>query len=149
MTSAARDSIATTAINVARLNAIRFTRKTVEAAVSAAMARATRPPLQQDRQSLLRRASRRGYGCRRGEIELHRRRFFRARLGVKERPRRKAKHAGKQLRRERHHGSVIALHRFVEFIALDRDSILRPFELRLQAEEILVRAQFRVTFAHD
>src|SRR5207248_11691893 len=47
------------------------------------------------------------------------------------------------------HGGIEVLHRAVEIISFDRDSVFRPFELRLESEKILVRLQLRITFNHD
>src|SRR5437588_5223943 len=91
--------------------------------------------------SRLRRARRRSRGrCRRcAEIEIHGRCSFRARLRGEEWPRRKTKHPGDKIRRKAAHGRVVILHRNVEVAALDRNTVLRAFDLRLQAEKALIR----------
>src|SRR6266446_9897887 len=82
-----------------------------------------------------------GRSCwrRRAEIEIHGRRSFRARLRGEEWPRRKTEHAGDKICRKAPRGRVVTLHRSVEVAALDRNSVLRAFELGLQAEKALVR----------
>src|ERR1700676_129616 len=118
MTSAARRSKAS-ATKVARQNAICFTRKLV---VDLSF---------QDRQSPLRRSARRGNRRRRTEVEIHRWRFLRSLLRGEERLLLKAKHAAHHIGRETSQRRVVVLHRGVEVIALDRNSVLGAFELRL------------------
>src|SRR5438876_7985766 len=74
----------------------------------------------------------------RAEIELYRRRPFRARLGSKEWSRRKAKHACHQIGRETAHCHIVVLHSAIEITAFDRNSILGSFQLRLQTEKTLI-----------
>src|SRR5438552_2698580 len=68
---------------------------------------------------------------RRAKIELHGRGFFRARLRSEERFRRKTEHARDQICRETAHRHVVVLHRLVEVAALDGNSVLGSFQLRL------------------
>ena len=65
------------------------------------------------------RACRRWCGSRVAEIEVHRRRFFRARLRIEEWPRRETEHAGEKIRWETAHRRVVGLHRFIEISALN------------------------------
>src|SRR6266513_3719477 len=80
----------------------------------------------------------RGRRWRRAKIELHRGRFLRARLRCEKWSRRKAEHSRNQIRRETAHCHVVVLHSGVEVPALDRDSVLCAFQLRLQAKKILI-----------
>src|SRR5262249_24614558 len=74
----------------------------------------------------------------RAKIKLHRRRFFRARLRSEEWFRRKTEHARDQICRKAAHRHVVVLHRLVEVPALDGNSVLGSFQLRLQTEKVLV-----------
>src|SRR5207248_10702227 len=87
--------------------------------------------------------------CWRAEIEIDGWRLFRAWLGGKEWTRRKANYSGEHVGRKTAHAGIEVLHRAVEIISFARDSVFRPFELRLESEKILVRLQLRITFNHD
>src|SRR5437868_13744701 len=76
---------------------------------------------------------------RRGaKIKLHRRRFLRARLRCEKWPRRKTKYSCNQVCRKTADRHVVVLHCSVEVAALDRDPVLRAFQLRLQTDKILI-----------
>src|SRR4029453_2209455 len=97
--------------------------------------------------TLWRRGSRRR---RRGaKIKLHRRRFLRARLCCEKWSRRKTEHSRNQICREAAHCHVVILHGGIEVPALDRDSVLRSFQLRLQTEKVLVGLQFWISLHHQ
>src|SRR4029077_7393484 len=91
--------------------------------------------------TLWRRGSR---GCRRGaliqirarrgrraKIKLHWRRLLCACLCCEKWSRRKTKHSRNQICRKTAHCNVVILHSGVEVPALDRDPVLRAFQLRL------------------
>src|SRR6266480_4485503 len=79
-------------------------------------------------------------GRRRGraKIKLHRRRFLRARLRCEKWSRRKTEHSRNQICRKTPHSHVVVLHGSVEVTPLDRDPVLRSFQLRLQTKKILI-----------
>src|SRR5437764_96155 len=76
-----------------------------------------------------------GRGCARIEIELHLRRRGVVRHSLEIRLLREAA-AGDEARGELQDVRVVRLRRLVETAALDGDAVLRPFELRLQLEEV-------------
>ena len=61
----------------------------------------------------------------------------------------KTEHLVQHIRRESPERGVVLLHRAIEIAALDRDPVLRPFELRLQVLESLGRAELRIFFGND
>src|SRR6266536_6267362 len=84
----------------------------------------------------------------RAKIEIHGRRSLRARLRREKWSWRKTEHARDQIGRETAYRDVVVLHRGVEIPPFDRDPVLGSFQLCLQAEKILVCAQFRITLDH-
>src|SRR4051794_36966235 len=64
---------------------------------------------------------------RRERAEVHRRGGFRTRLRVKERPRLEAEHLVQHVRREGAERGVVLLHRSVEVVPFDGNTVLRSF----------------------
>src|SRR5688500_1088678 len=60
-----------------------------------------------------------------------------------------AAHARDQAGREAADRRVVSLRGFVVAAAFDGDAVLRPFELRLQLEESLIRPQLGIALHHD
>src|SRR4029453_2612016 len=83
------------------------------------------------------------------KIKLHRRRFFCACLCCEKWSRRKAEHSRNQVCRETTHCHVVILHGIIEVPALDRDPVLRSFQLRLQTEKVLIGLQFWISLHHQ
>src|SRR6266496_4764916 len=152
MTSADWDFVASTAKNAATKRATCLARKICSGPPEADVGRriAGHPPATAARLriTLWRRSSRwRWRGAliqirrrrrRRAKIKLHRWRFLRARLRSEKWSRRKTEHSRDQVCRETAHCHVVVLHGCVEVPALDRDPVLRAFQLRLQTNKILI-----------
>src|SRR6476659_1193349 len=80
------------------------------------------------------------------EVEVDRRRAFGARGGRLEVGLLlESEERGEEVRRKLQPKGVVALGRLVVPIALDRDPVLRPLELRLEVLEVRVRLQLRVS----
>src|SRR6266513_4247624 len=114
------------------------------------MSRATCPPLQQDRQSQLRRTGR----CRRrsggrAKIKIHSRWSLRALLRCEKWALRKTEHSRDEICRETSHRRVVILHRSIEISALDGNTVLGSFKLRLQVKKSLVRLYLGITLNHN
>src|SRR4029453_2588146 len=150
MTSAACDSIASAASNAAINRATCLARIIYSGSRVGCTIAGDTPAATAKSRITLRCCRRRGRwrGSRSAEIKIHRRRRFRARLCGEKRPRRKTEHARDQIGRETAHCNVVVLHRGVEVYVLARYPVLGSFELRLQAEKILVGTQFRITLDH-
>src|SRR4029453_11880827 len=91
----------------------------------------------------------RGRRPRGAKIKLHRRGFLLARLCCEKWSWRKTEHSRNQICREAAHCHVVILHGGIEVPALDRDSVLRSFQLRLQTEKVLVGLQFWISLHHQ
>src|SRR5262249_46972891 len=96
-----------------------------------------------------RRRRRRRRWSGRAKGKLHRRRLLRARLRGEEWFWRKTERSRDKVRWETAHRHVVVLHCLVEVPALDGDSVLGPFQLRLQTEKILVRFQLWIALHHN
>src|SRR5438270_7501447 len=70
------------------------------------------------------------------EIEFHFRRFLGARLRIEEGTRLKSEHAREQICRKTSNRGIERLHRFIEIVALDRDSVFGSLQLGLKRPEI-------------
>src|SRR5712691_11617043 len=104
---------------------------------------------QQDRQSHLRRTRWRRRGSRRAEIwKIHGRCVLRALFRLKKWTLHKTKHSCDHVCREASQSCVVVLHYGVEIVALDRDSVFRAFQLRLQLPKILRGGQLRIVLGH-
>src|SRR5438477_6319204 len=82
----------------------------------------------------------------RAEIEIHGWRFLRSLLGGKEWTRRKSKHSSDHVCREASHGDIVFLDDGVEFVPLDRNSILGSLKLCLKAPEVFGGGELRIIF---
>src|SRR6185369_5291042 len=60
-----------------------------------------------------------------------------------------AAQAGDEAGREHAHAEVVVAHRLVEALALHGDAVLRPLELALEGEEVLVALELRIAFHGD
>src|SRR5947207_4161539 len=83
------------------------------------------------------------------EVELDFRRFAASGRALEVRLLLEAGEAGNHARGELQDVGVVLLRGFVEAAALDGDAVLRPFELRLQLEEVLVRFQLGIFLDDD
>jgi hypothetical protein len=60
-----------------------------------------------------------------------------------------AAQAGDEAGREHAHAEVVVAHRLVEALALHGDAVLRPLELALEGEEVLVALELRIALHGD
>src|SRR6266478_2020946 len=82
-------------------------------------------------------------------LELHFRNVLAPRRGLEEGLLLEAAQPGDETGREHPHAEIVVAHRLVEALALHGNAVLRPLELALQGEEILVALELRITLDGD